>query len=337
MNGLRQLAAVTACAMAAMTAGMNMQTRHLHAPQLASLWPAMTASAAPLASTTATLPAVPKPALVAKPAVVKPAAAPIAIDSPTVSPPAPAAMPKPPDPTLAPAIDAAALAQQSEGVAERLRDRVPAALFPYFDEYLYVSKAANGAWAQHMYMFHKADDGDLVYEQAFPVSTGREHAGKIFHQHAIGHVRTRSRSFRSRALFASLARRGDALGDVPRLHDSRPRNGIAMHSAEGHAFELGHRASGGCIRLPPEKAEELFKRFQAEERGRVPVFAFDDSRATTFTDGSHGSRCGGQRRIAGRLQSACCSSKIIRADRPSWRFCRNSGSMNFNEPCRPRS
>jgi hypothetical protein len=286
MNGLRQLAAVTACAMAAMTAGMNMQTRHLHAPQLASLWPAMTASAAPLASTTATLPAVPKPALVAKPAVVKPAAAPIAIDSPTVSPPAPAAMPKPPDPTLAPAIDAAALAQQSEGVAERLRDRVPAALFPYFDEYLYVSKAANGAWAQHMYMFHKADDGDLVYEQAFPVSTGREMQEKYFTSTPSG-------------MFELDPDRFDRVHFSHRWHGAAMpwamfldytihghATGIAMHSAEGHAFELGHRASGGCIRLPREKAEELFQRFQAEERGRVPVFAFDDTRATTFTDGS---------------------------------------------------
>jgi hypothetical protein len=286
MNGLRQLAAVTACAMAAMTAGMNMQTRHLHAPQLASLWPAMTASAAPLASTTATLPAVPKPALVAKPAVVKPAAAPIAIDSPTVSPPAPAAMPKPPDPTLAPAIDAAALAQQSEGVAERLRDRVPAALFPYFDEYLYVSKAANCAWAQHMYMFHKADDGDLVYEQAFPVSTGREMQEKYFTSTPSG-------------MFELDPDRFDRVHFSHRWHGAAMpwamfldytihghATGIAMHSAEGHAFELGHRASGGCIRLPREKAEELFQRFQAEERGRVPVFAFDDTRATTFTDGS---------------------------------------------------
>jgi hypothetical protein len=29
------------------------------------------------------------------------------------------------------------------------------------------------------------------------------------------------------------------------------------------------------VRLPPEKAAELFKRFQREERGYVPVFAFD--------------------------------------------------------------
>ena len=195
-------------------------------------------------------------------------------------------MPKPPDPTLAPAIDAAALAQQSEGVAERLRDRVPAALFPYFDEYLYVSKAANGAWAQHMYMFHKADDGDLVYEQAFPVSTGREMQEQYFTSTPSG-------------MFELDPDRFDRVHFSHRWHGAAMpwamfldytihghATGIAMHSAEGHAFELGHRASGGCIRLPREKAEELFQRFQAEERGRVPVFAFDDTRATTFTDGS---------------------------------------------------
>ncbi|MGD0144416.1 MAG: L,D-transpeptidase [Rhizomicrobium sp.] len=187
---------------------------------------------------------------------------------------------------MPPPIDAAALAQQSEAVAQRLRDRVPAELFPYFDEYLYVSKAAGGAWAQHLYMFHKAADGELVYEQAFPVSTGREMEEKYFTSTPTG-------------MFELDPDRFDRVHFSHRWHGAAMpwamfldytihghATGIALHSAEGHAFELGHRASGGCVRLPPEKAEELFNRFQAEERGLVPVFAFDDSRATTYTDGS---------------------------------------------------
>jgi hypothetical protein len=33
-------------------------------------------------------------------------------------------------------------------------------------------------------------------------------------------------------------------------------------------------------------AQTLFKRFQAEEHGMVPVFAFNDSHSTTRTDGT---------------------------------------------------
>jgi len=286
MSGLRQLAAVTACAMAAMSTAITLQSKHLQWPEQAALWPTMTASAAPLAAGTSTTPPAPQHPVVAKPVLAKPAVAPIAVAAPAISPPLPAATLPTPDRTQPPAFDPAVLAQQSGAVAQRLRDQVPAALFPYFDEYLYVSKAAGGAWAQHLYMFHKSADGELVYEQAFPVSTGRELQEKYFTSTPAG-------------MFELDPDRFDRVHFSHRWHGAAMpwamfldytihghATGIAMHSAEGHAFELGHRASGGCIRLPPEKAQELFKRFQAEERGLVPVFAFDDSRATTFTDGS---------------------------------------------------
>ena len=61
--------------------------------------------------------------------------------------------------------------------------------------------------------------------------------------------------------------------------------GVALHSAIGHVPLLGQRASGGCVRMPPEKAEEYFQSFQASEQGEVPVFAFDSASGTTRTDG----------------------------------------------------
>jgi hypothetical protein len=267
-----------------MTVAVNVQDRHPALPNVASLWPGMSASAAPLASSTATNPPTAKPTVTSKPVAAEPATVPVAVASPT--PPVPAAIAPVPDRTQPPPIDAAALAEQSGDVAQRLRDRIPAALFPYFDEFLYVSKAAGGAWAQHLYMFRKSASGELVYEQAFPVSTGRERQEKYFTSTPTG-------------MFELDPNRFDRVHFSHRWHGAAMpwamfldytihghATGIAMHSAEGHAYELGHRASGGCIRLPPEKAEALFKRFQAEERGLVPVFAFDDSRATTFTDGS---------------------------------------------------
>lgn len=286
MNGLRQLAAVTACAMAAMTTVLTVQDRHVALPNVASLWPGISASAASFASTTAASPPAPKSAAAPKMRVVKPVTLPVAVVSPPIPDPEAGPTPSVPDRMQPPPIDAVALAKQSGDVAQRLRDRVPAALFPYFDEFLYVSKAGSGAWAQHLYMFHKSTAGELVYEQAFPVSTGRELQEKYFTSTPTG-------------MFELDPDRFDRVHFSHRWHGAAMpwamfldytihghATGIALHSAEGHAYELGHRASGGCVRMPPEKAEELFKRFQAEERGLVPVFAFDDSRATTFTDGS---------------------------------------------------
>jgi hypothetical protein len=276
MGGLRQLAAVTACAMTVMAAALSIQTRHW--PELASLWPEMTASAAPFESgnapmhhPAAAMPAAPKPVamVVASPANLSPAAA-----APPV------------DRTQPPPYDAGELARQSGAVAQRLRDQIPSVLFPYFDEFIYVSKAGAGAWAQHLYAFHKSADGELVYEQAFPVSTGREQQEKYFTGTPTGMFELDSDRF-DRVHF-SHRWHGAAMPWAMFLNYTihGHATGIAMHSAEQHGLELGHRASGGCIRLPREKAEELFDRFQAEERGLVPVFAFDDSRATTFTDGS---------------------------------------------------
>ena len=63
--------------------------------------------------------------------------------------------------------------------------------------------------------------------------------------------------------------------------------GVALHAAIGQKelVKMGQRASGGCVRLPLEKADALFHRFRKGEQGMVPVFAFDEGRGTTNVDG----------------------------------------------------
>src|SRR5665213_58989 len=184
---------------------------------------------------------------------------------------------------VVPDVDQTAL--QADAVAQRLKDSVPSELFSYFDMYLYVSKAADGAWAQHMFVFHRASNGRLVFEESFPVSTGRERHEKYFTSTPTG-------------LFELDSNRFDASHRSHRWHNAPMPwamfldytihghlAGVALHSGIGHVADLGHRASGGCVRMPPEKAEEYFKRFQAEEYGQVPVLAFDGFSNSTNTDG----------------------------------------------------
>lgn len=174
----------------------------------------------------------------------------------------------------------------ANSVASRLRDSVPSDLFAYFDVYLYVSKAAAGPWAQHMFIFHKSADNHLVFEQSVPVSTGRERHEKYFTSTPTGLFELDPNRFDRNH---HSHRWNNAPMPWAMFLDYTINNhlaGVALHSGIGHVALLGQRASGGCVRMPPEMAETLFKRFQATEGGMVPAFAFNDSHSTTRTDGT---------------------------------------------------
>ncbi|MEI9995193.1 MAG: L,D-transpeptidase [Rhizomicrobium sp.] len=193
----------------------------------------------------------------------------------------PAAPQKQPQPVVVPD---PATAQQADA-ADRLRAKIPAGLYPYFDVYLYVSKAASGALAQHMYIFHKDAANGLAFEQSFPVSTGRERHEKYFTATPAGLFELDPDRFER--IHYSHTWHGAAMPYAMFL-DAVIRGrqtGVALHSATTHTAELGSRASGGCVRLPPEKAAELFERFQASEHGMVPVFAYDAAQRRTDGDG----------------------------------------------------
>jgi lipoprotein-anchoring transpeptidase ErfK/SrfK len=197
---------------------------------------------------------------------VTPLQVPVAIPTAPVKPPAPV-------PPPAPQVDDSAL--QADAVAQRVKDSVPSELFGYFHTYLYVSKAAHGVWAQHMFVFHRADSGRLIFDDSFPVSTGRERSEKYFTTTPAGLFELDPNRF-------DAHHRSHRWGGAPMpwamflnytIHGHLA--GIALHSGIGHVALLGQRASGGCVRMPPEKAEYYFKKFRAEEYGQVPVFAFD--------------------------------------------------------------
>ncbi|MBS0473476.1 MAG: L,D-transpeptidase [Proteobacteria bacterium] len=183
--------------------------------------------------------------------------------------------------------DPATLALEAGQVAQRISEKVPAAIAPYFNVFIYVSKASHGPWAQRLFLFHKDAGGQLVYEESFAVSTGRERAEQYFTATPTGLFELDSHRFVRNA-------RSGKWNDAPMpwamfLNYSyrTQMSGVALHAAIG-ARELsmiGQRASGGCVRLPIDKAEAFFRRFQADERGQVPVFAFDEKRGTTNVDG----------------------------------------------------
>jgi hypothetical protein len=171
-------------------------------------------------------------------------------------------------------------------VAARLASRVPAQVAPYFDVFVYVSKARDGAWAQRLFLFKKNQDGALTFDEKITVSTGRERSEQYFTSTPTGLFQLDPNRFMRMAY-------SNKWNGAPMPHamffnvDYRnQKSGIALHAAHGARglAELGTRASGGCVRLPPEKAESLFNRFKTE-RGLVPVFAFDEARGSTSNEG----------------------------------------------------
>jgi lipoprotein-anchoring transpeptidase ErfK/SrfK len=275
MGQIRAFASIAMIAMLAMGAAVGVQRFHSNPALQTAVLNYIPGFANPVA-VTAVNAAVPKLVRVASTATqipLSPVAPPVQT-APTFG------EPKDP-PAPPPQVDESAL--QANAVAQRVKDSVPPELFSYFHTYLYVSKAASGAWAQHMFVFHRADNGRMMFDDSFPVSTGRERREKYFTTTPAG-------------LFELDPNRFDANHRSHRWNNAPMPwamflnytvdghlAGVALHSGIHHEALLGQRASGGCVRMPPEKAEYYFNKFKAEEFGQVPIFALDGD--TTAKDG----------------------------------------------------
>lgn len=176
-------------------------------------------------------------------------------------------------------------------VEQRLRDSLTSEMFENFGLFLYVSKAAAGPWAQHMYVFQKQANGDLALLHTWPVSTGREKvefnaAGlKLPSFTPAGYYQLDPKRFYPHyrsvqwdqpmpyAMFFNWVDRGD-------------QTGLAIHGAAGEDVGLlGTRASAGCIRLAPENARVLFSLIRENYKGLTPKFAYDKRTATMMNNG----------------------------------------------------
>jgi lipoprotein-anchoring transpeptidase ErfK/SrfK len=176
-------------------------------------------------------------------------------------------------------------------VEQRLRANLSDPLFQNFDLFLYVSKAASGPWAQHMYVFAKEESGQFTLLHDWPVSTGREKieknpAGKTVESYTpAGYYQLDPdrmwKNYHSSqwgapmpyAMFFDWTRNGY-------------QTGVAIHAAtESELDKLGQRASAGCVRLSSQAAETLFKLIRTQYRGKVPSFVYDKRTQTLSNKG----------------------------------------------------
>lgn len=168
---------------------------------------------------------------------------------------------------------------------QRIHQLVHPELYPHFDLYLYVNKAAQGLSAQHMYIFERLPNGDFNLKFRWLTSTGRERQERYFTTTPTGIYKLDAgrfyRHYASRVWdgvpmpFAMFLDFGYASGRV---------SGIAIHGTNSRR-NLGRRASGGCIRLAMENARFLFYLIKTQYGGRVPKFAWNSSRGHTSRAG----------------------------------------------------
>lgn len=283
MPSLRELAAAAIVLSVAMSGAIAFGPRD-HARAIAPAAPR--AAIAPLARPHPVKPVTMVSVLIAEPRTrpARPRTIARAVSQPRLPQDAVAATPLPPQ-IAAP--DPAMLAEEAGRVATRVSGKVPSSLVPYFDTFIYVSKASSGPWAQRLFLFHKNAEGTLAFEEAFSVSTGREKSEQYFTATPTGLFELDVHRFFP---MARSAKWNDARMPWAMFLNYAYRNqmaGVALHAAiGGHELAMmGRRASGGCVRLPIAKANLLYHRFLREERGQVPVFTFDDARGTTNTAG----------------------------------------------------
>jgi lipoprotein-anchoring transpeptidase ErfK/SrfK len=170
---------------------------------------------------------------------------------------------------------------------KRLFETVPQDITPYFDLFMYVSKSTRGPLAQHMFIFQRDADGNIIPYAEWKVSTGRE---KI-ELHNERRVRTNT----PEGIFQLDPDRmyarywSHSWNNAPMhyamfydLMNNGSQSGLAIHAAVGASkiARLGKRDSAGCIRLSPKNAAELFYKVRNTLKGRVPVLAMNEKGST---------------------------------------------------------
>ncbi|MBI1210112.1 MAG: L,D-transpeptidase family protein [Alphaproteobacteria bacterium] len=174
-----------------------------------------------------------------------------------------------------------------EVATRHLMDAVPDDIEPYFDLFLYVSKAGSGPLGQHMFVFQRDADGKIVPYAEWRVSTGREklilhHGRKVRTNTPEGIFMLDPKRFYPRYWSHSWNNAPMHYAMFYDLMTNGRQSGIAIHAAIGRSKinRLGRRDSAGCIRLSPRNAKELFYKVQNTTRGQVPVLAVNARNST---------------------------------------------------------
>jgi lipoprotein-anchoring transpeptidase ErfK/SrfK len=174
---------------------------------------------------------------------------------------------------------------------QHLYDSLSAETLANFNLFIYVDKTVGGPLAQHMYVFGKADSGDLAMLHDWPVSTGRESDETDPHGRAQSTVTPRGffELDPKRMYVDHTSSQWDEAMPYAMFFSWKPGGrdtGLAIHGTPEDNYDaLGSRASAGCIRLSTDNAHTLFDLVRTGFRGPTPKLAYLDGDSQVSSEG----------------------------------------------------
>ncbi len=182
-------------------------------------------------------------------------------------------------------------ATDADFMLQHLRDSLSDEMFATYRLFIYVDEAQTGRFAQHMYVFEKADMDDLALDYDWPVSTGRSAVERDAHGRVRSTVTPRGYfGLDPRRMFAEhVSSQWNEAMPYAMFFDWAPNGhatGLAIHGApQDDQDALGIAASAGCIRLSLDNAHTLFDLVRTRFRGPAPKIAYLDGREGVSSEG----------------------------------------------------
>lgn len=178
----------------------------------------------------------------------------------------------------------------------RLKRGLSPDLYGNFDLFIYVNKAEQGPWAQHLYAFAKPSsqnpDSEMILMMDTAASTGRETMERAKDGQFV--------STSTPAGFYELDPQRFEMGhqsrqwqqDMPNSmffnwQNKGVQTGLAIHGVTDapSIAALGHRASAGCIQVSLGASRQLFDVITGDFEGQVAQFAYDKMKRTISNTG----------------------------------------------------
>jgi len=187
----------------------------------------------------------------------------------------------------------------------RLKRGLAPELYGNFDLFIYVNKAEQGPWSQHLYAFAKPSgqnpDSEMIVMMDTVASTGRETMERAKDGQLV--------STGTPAGFYELDPQRFETGhhsrqwqqDMPNSmffnwQSKGVQTGLAIHGVTDapSIAALGRRASAGCIQISLDASRELFNFITGDFEGQVAQFAYDKKKRTISNAGEFARGTDGQ-------------------------------------------
>jgi len=187
----------------------------------------------------------------------------------------------------------------------RLKHGLAPELYDNFDLFIYVNKAEQGPWAQHLYAFSKPSaqnpDSEMILMMDTAASTGRETMERAKDGQFVSTATPAGFYELDPQRFETGHHSRQWQEDMPNSmffnwQNKGVQTGLAIHGVTDapSIAALGHRASAGCIQISLDASRQLFNFITGVFEGPVAQFAYDKKKRTINNTGEFARDTNGQ-------------------------------------------